>query len=76
MFEPALRECFRLSSKGGPAGIARSKASRSDAGDHLAQTRPRQRRAVLLENAAQDLVVILGRDIFGKTAETKKRTPA
>jgi hypothetical protein len=28
---------------------------------------------LLLENAAQDLVVIRGHDIFGKKAELKKR---
>lgn len=77
MFELALRECFRLSSKSGH----RNRAIEEHRDLMLAITSQKPDRAnpaalLLLENAAQDLVAILGRDIFGKTAETKTRTPA
>ena len=77
MFELALRECFRMSSKGGHRN--RSIEEHRDLMLAITSHKPDRANAaalLLLENAAQDLVVILGRDIFGKTAETKKRTPA
>ena len=73
MFELALRECFRMSSK----GDHRNRAIEEHRDLMLAITSHKPDRAnaaalLLLENAAQDLVVIRGRDIFGKTAETEE----
>jgi len=77
MFELALRECFRMASK----GDHRNRAIEEHRDLMLAITSHMPDRAnaaalYLLENAAQDLVVIRGHDIFGKKTETKKRAPA
>jgi len=77
MFEHALRECFRMSSQ----GDHRNRAIDEHRELMLAITSHKPDRAniaalVLLENAVDDLVVILGRDFLGKKAEAKKRTPA
>jgi DNA-binding FadR family transcriptional regulator len=74
MFEHALRECFRLSA----TGDHRNRAIDEHRDLMLAITSHKPDRAnatalLLLQNAAQDLVVIRGHDIFGKKAESKKR---
>jgi DNA-binding FadR family transcriptional regulator len=75
MFEHALRECFRMSSK----GDHRNRAIDEHRDLMLAITSHKPDRAnvaalVLLENAVEDLVVIRGSDFLGR--KTKKRTPA
>jgi DNA-binding FadR family transcriptional regulator len=77
MFEHALHECFRMSSK----GDHRNRAINEHRDLMAAITSHKPDRAsaaalILLENAVQDLVVIRGHDIFGKKTESKKRTPA
>lgn len=77
MFELALRECFRLSSK----SDHKNRAVEEHRDLMLAITSRKPDRAnaaalLLLENAVQDLVVILDRDIFGKTADMKNGAPA
>jgi DNA-binding FadR family transcriptional regulator len=76
MFELALRECFRMSSKGEQH---RNRAIEEHRELMLAITTHKPDRAnsaalLLLQNAKQDLVVILGRDIFSKKVELKKRS--
>lgn len=75
MFELALRECFRMSSK----GDHKNRAIEEHRDLMLAITSHKPDRAnaaalLLLENAAQDLVIIRGHDIFGKKADLKKRS--
>lgn len=73
MFEHALHECFRMSSKGDHRN--RAIDEHHDLMAAITSHKPDRASAaalILLENAVQDLVVIRGHDIFGKKAESKK----
>lgn len=75
MFEHALRECFRMSAEGDHRN--RAIDEHRDLMEAITSHKPGRASAaalLLLENAAQDLVVIRGHDIFGKKAELKRRT--
>ena len=76
MFEHALHECFRMSSKGDHRNRAINE--HRDLMQAITSHKPDRASAaalILLENAVQDLVVIRGHDLFGK-AQSKKRNPA